>query len=220
MNSKAIKEYKKGLVLTKMQREILVGLLLGDGHLETQNGGKTYRLKVEHSVEQREYLEWVYGYFKEWVRTAPSLKYKNGKPFSYWFTTYTHPLFVSYAKLFYQGRQKIVPPNLREHLTSLGLSVWFMDDGSRKSERHRTYIIHTVGFGKEEQGILQGTLLKEFNIQTTLHRQKEKYWRLYIPSESVMVFRKHVSPYIIPSMRYKLGNINAQKVTEEFIKVG
>lgn len=209
MHLKAIDEYKKDLKLTNIQREILVGLLLGDGHLETQNQGKTYRLKVEHSVAQREYLVWMYEHFKEWTHAAPSLKSKNGKPFSCWFTTYSHPILNRYAKLFYRGRQKIVPENLSDFLTPLGLSVWFMDDGSIKSKRHRTYNIHTVGFKKEEQYVLQKTLLERFNMQTALHRQKGRYWRIYIPSESVLTFQKHVSPYILPSMRYKLGNANA-----------
>ena len=45
MRSKQIEEHKKTLKLTKKQKEILVGLILGDGHLETLNKGKTYRLK-------------------------------------------------------------------------------------------------------------------------------------------------------------------------------
>ena len=46
-HSRDIEEYKQHLKLTRTQREVLVGLLLGDGHLETQNGGRTYRLKIE-----------------------------------------------------------------------------------------------------------------------------------------------------------------------------
>jgi len=47
-NSKLIKEYKKSLTeLNKMQREASIGLMLGDASLQTQNQGKTYRLKFE-----------------------------------------------------------------------------------------------------------------------------------------------------------------------------
>lgn len=48
-------QFMKNIVdtkLTEQQREITVGLLLGDGHLETRTNGRTYRLKVEHSEEQ------------------------------------------------------------------------------------------------------------------------------------------------------------------------
>jgi len=43
MYSKEIENQKKRLKLTKRQKEILVGKILGDGHLETQDNGKTYR---------------------------------------------------------------------------------------------------------------------------------------------------------------------------------
>ncbi len=47
-NSKAMKEYKESLVsLTLEQREASVGLMLGDASLQTQNNGKTFRLKFE-----------------------------------------------------------------------------------------------------------------------------------------------------------------------------
>ena len=48
MNTKEIREYKNTLKLTDIQKSILIGTLLGDGHLETQDEGKTYRLKIEH----------------------------------------------------------------------------------------------------------------------------------------------------------------------------
>ena len=57
MRSRAIEDYKAGLQLSSMQREVLVGLLLGDACLETQNGGRTYRLKIEQSTRQELYVQ-------------------------------------------------------------------------------------------------------------------------------------------------------------------
>jgi len=45
-------------------------------------------------------------------------------------------------------------------LTPLSLAIWFMDDGSLKSTRHRTYVIHTLGYEKKEVGNVQKILLK------------------------------------------------------------
>ena len=66
MNTKEIKNYKEKLKLTRRQREIIVGKLLGDGHLESMNNGRTYRLKIEHSLKQKEYVDWFYQEFEEW----------------------------------------------------------------------------------------------------------------------------------------------------------
>ena len=55
----------KNLKLSSELREIIVGKLLGDGHLETQNDGKTWRLKIEHSIKQKEYVIHQYHLFSE-----------------------------------------------------------------------------------------------------------------------------------------------------------
>jgi hypothetical protein len=47
-NSNKFKEYKDSLSeLTKFQLEASIGLMLGDASLQTQNNGKTYRMKFE-----------------------------------------------------------------------------------------------------------------------------------------------------------------------------
>jgi hypothetical protein len=47
-NSKQVKDYKETLVcLTVEQWEASIGLMLGDASLQTQNEGRTYRLKFE-----------------------------------------------------------------------------------------------------------------------------------------------------------------------------
>lgn len=209
MRTKEIENYKKSLELTSEQRDIIVGLTLGDGHLETQNNGKTYKLKIEHSVFQKEYLDWLYKKFQNWVRMTPKLRTKDSKPFSYHFSTYSHELLEFYGKQFYNKKKKIIPDNIEELLTPLSLAIWFMDDGSLKSKRHNAYVIHTLGFQRNELERIQVVLNKKFGIEAKLHKQKEKYLRLYIPSTSAEKFRNIVTPYIIPSLKYKLGNIHA-----------
>lgn len=47
-NSKEMKEYKASLTTLKTnQWEAAIGLILGDASLQTQNQGKSYRLKFE-----------------------------------------------------------------------------------------------------------------------------------------------------------------------------
>jgi hypothetical protein len=47
-NSKKIKEYKESLfALSPKQKEVAIGLVLGDASLNTDNKGKTYRMKFE-----------------------------------------------------------------------------------------------------------------------------------------------------------------------------
>lgn len=209
MRSNDIEGLKKNLGLNQIQRSILVGMLLGDGHLEMQHGARTYRLKVEHSIRQKEYVEWLYEQFKNLIRGPLHAKVKklNGKEFSSLsFTTYSLGSFRFYAQQFYVGRTKVIPKLISKLLDPLVLAVWFMDDGSFKSDHHRTYIIHTVGYSKKDLELIKTVLEKKFGIEVGLHKQYER-WRLYVYSRSADTFSKLISPYVIPSMKYKLGNI-------------
>lgn len=206
MRSNEIEAYKKKLKLTKRQREIIVGLLLGDGHLETQNG-LTYRLKVEHSFKQNDYVDWLYDNFREWVNQHPRQRIKDsfGKEFtSYGFTTYSSGSLRFYGQQFYSGKRKVIPKLIKKLLTPLSLAIWFMDDGSWKSNKHRTYIIHTLGYDRQELNLMKRILEEKFGITTGIHRQYNGL-RLYIMSSSASQFRNIIEPYVIPSMRYKLG---------------
>lgn len=206
MNTKELEEHKKGLKLTNKQRELIVGLILGDGHLETQNT-RTYRLKVEHSIKQKDYVDWLYQNLREWVNQDPKARVKDsfGKSMtSYGFTTYTVGSLRFYAQQFYSRKKKIIPVRIEKLLTPQALAIWFMDDGSWKSNRHKTYIIHSLGYGKSELILVIKALNKKFGIKAGVHRQYDK-WRIYIYSDSAEKFKQLITPYIIPSMKYKLG---------------
>jgi hypothetical protein len=74
-NSKKIKLYKTLLTeLSMIQFEASIGLMLGDASLQTQNKGKTYRLKFEWSDKNKPYLDHVHMLFDEWVLSEPHKK--------------------------------------------------------------------------------------------------------------------------------------------------
>jgi len=208
MNTNQIKEYKNTLKLTDLQRSILVGTLLGDGHLETRDNGKTYRLKIEHQLLQNDYTQWLHNHFKEWTRSGIYKKIKANKKEYVGFTTYSHGAFRFYGQQFYVEGKKHIPKLINKLLDPISLAIWFMDDGSWKSEKHHTFIIHTLGFAKSGLEVVQQVMLDKFKIKTSLHKQKEKYWRLYIASESAKDFENIIKPYtdLIPSMKMKMGN--------------
>jgi hypothetical protein len=198
---------KKDLKLDQFQRSILFGLLLGDGHLESVTRDRTYRLKVEHSLQQKEYVDWLYGNFPDFIRNEPYTREKTlgEKKFSaYGFTTCSSGIFRFYAQQFYSGRKKIIPKVFTKFIDPLALAIWFMDDGSFKSIHHKTFIIHSVGYTKSDLEIVQKVLREKFGIKITLHKQYDR-WRIYFLSETADKFKKLIEPYVIPSMRYKLG---------------
>lgn len=50
--------------------------------------------------------------------------------------------------MFYNNKIKIVPKNIKEFLTAIGLAYWIMDDGKKGSGRQS--ILHIRGFTKND----------------------------------------------------------------------
>jgi len=206
MYSKKIEARKITLNLNKIQREILIGLILGDGHLETQNNGKTYRLKVEQSADKAEYVNWLYENFENFVLNKPKIKDKirnKVETKNIWFSTLSHGSFRFYAQQFYAGGKKVIPKIIEKLLTPLGLAVWFMDDGSIKSKFHKAKIINTQCFSKKEVLLMIKVLKNKFEISAKLRYQKDGY-QIYILSKSADKFKEIIKPYIVDCMKYKL----------------
>ena len=93
MRSNKIEQYKKTLHLTKRQKEIIRGLMLGDGHIESSYRPEVARLKMGYRAAHKEYVYWLWKEFREWFLREPKLKEQivMGKRYkSYWFTTVSH----------------------------------------------------------------------------------------------------------------------------------
>ncbi len=209
MRSLVLEAYKATLHLNQIQREVLVGLMLGDGHLELRNAhSPRARLKIEQRAVAREYVEWLYDIFQEWASSSITTKThflrttRRSYP-TYYFNTYTHDKLVPYHRLFYRGRQKIVPDTIENLLTPLALAVWFMDDGSIKSHQSRGRILNTHSFTLEEIKLLCTVLQNKFNLQTWPRQQKDGI-QIYISGKSAETLQELLVPHVLPMMRYKL----------------
>lgn len=206
MRSREIEQYKTTLRLTQEQREALIGLLLGDAHLETRNGGKTYRLKIEQSNAHRAYVDHLYQLFRPWVLTAPQPKrvVSAGRmSTNWWFQTLSHGAFRFYAAQFYRQGRKHVPRLIHRWLTPRGLAYWFMDDGSIKWRESRAVIFNTQGYEKADVERLAHVLTQTFALETTLRKQAEGY-QMVVVGRSLERFVRHVRPYLLPEMWYKI----------------
>lgn len=210
MFTRELEQRKSSLKLAPIQEEILVGTLLGDGHLETKNRGKTYRLKIEHTIKQKAYVDWLYDHFTEWVVTPPRARTrhinfprKSDDYELYGFQTLSVGSLRFFAHQFYAGAKKVVPKQVGRWLSPRALAIWYMDDGSIKSKAHRTVLLNTHGFSRNNLEILQEALVKKYGVITTLREQKEGQ-QLYVPSKSSETFVSLILPHIIPSMRYKI----------------
>jgi LAGLIDADG DNA endonuclease family len=202
MYSRDIEAHKLSLSLSDEQREVLVGTLLGDVHLETQNRGRTYRVKFEYSAKHRLYADHLYELFREWILSPPQVKV-DASHNNVWFQTVSHPAFRFYAHQFTCDGRKCVPSLIHRFLKPRSIAYWFMDDGSVKSRESKGVLFNTQGFVKQDVERLIGALRRRFQLEARARTQKDGI-QIYVSGTSYERFREIVDPYIIPSMRYKI----------------
>ena len=194
------REAKRKLTLTDRQYNLVIGTILGDGCLlKPHNWGTNYRLQIEHSNKQKNYVFWKYSELSNWIISPPKFYPKTN---SWRFRTISHPIFTELAREFYPDGKKIVSQKVLNKITdSLFLAVWYMDDGNSRKDA-RAYGISTYSFSKKENVFLKQLLKKNFGLEVAIHWDG-KGNRLYIPVKTGLKFEKTIYPFIIPSMLYK-----------------
>ncbi len=180
--------------LTERQKAIIVGCLLGDGTMRCKTNAL---LEINHSIRQREYVEWKYNELQDLVSTRPHRRFGNAGRIAYRFTTRSLPQLTDIYKIFYSDGEKIIADNLV--IRPLSLAVWFMDDGCKS---YRALYLNTQKFKVNEQNKLSAMLREQYSIVTSLNKDKQ-YYRLRIAVSSVNRFLEIIKPYLLPMFCYK-----------------
>lgn len=207
--------------LSSRQKAIILGNVLGDGHLQISANGESTRLRFTHSMKQKEYVRWQYKNL-DWlckkVKEPYETKTKKGYSECIAYTSYQAEL-LTYHKFFYQATgldkpkyRKIVPENLSKHLKDpLSLMVWYLDDGTLRDDTGACRLA-TQSFTEEENWILQDCLQKNFNVKSVLEKWPNNQYNLSIPkrgghSKNFLSLFDNVVKKEIPSMRYKVERL-------------
>jgi hypothetical protein len=183
--------------LSEVQHAIVVGSLLGDGSMRCKTNAL---LEINHSFEQRGYVDWKYRRLADLVRTPPKARAGNGDRIAYRFVTRSLPALTSYFHLFYEDGRKRIPD---VELSPLALAVWFMDDGCKS--RSSVYL-NTQQFGQECQRLLLRLLRDQWGIEGALNRDKS-YHRIRISVDGTRRLAGLIDPYLLPELRYKLPQV-------------
>lgn len=85
--------------LTGAQRELITGTLLGDGAMRCKTNAL---LEINHSIVQRNYVDWKFNYLSDLVATPPKARNGNGDRIAYRFVTRSLPELTPFYELFYR----------------------------------------------------------------------------------------------------------------------
>jgi len=187
---------------------IIFGTLLGDGIAELRNNGTRIRIYQEDSHSA--YLLWLHnivsnlGYCSE---TIPEIRTRLGKGGKIRrvirFNTWIYSSLTWIHGSFYVDGIKIVPTIISDYLDDLALAIWIMDNGGKVSSGLK---LSTNSFTYSDCQFLVSVLFENFGLKASVHSAGyENQYNIYIWKESMPLLREIVSPYIHPSMKYKIS---------------
>ena len=201
--------------ITKESRNLLIGMLLGDGTISNNNV-----FKIAHSESQRDYLEWKVKQLKDagirnnGIKSYIKIKgYKTGVPV-YYTQLNIIPFIKVLRKVFYKEKKILGNRKLLNRLDAKGIAIWYMDDGHiniRKTKDGRPmgfYIKISTCEPKQEVQTIIDFFKEQWNINFYMFHEgkKEDSYSLCCGTKEGLKFIDIVKPYVsqVPSMIHKI----------------
>jgi hypothetical protein len=172
-NTKQLCFYKKILPKTfsSVQKEILVGLLLGDATLQLSQSGLHSRIKMQQSSKNSVLLYCVQQLFLPWMLSGVSCMKtrKIGNEF-YELTSICHEAFNDLIPIFQKSEVVLKPSSciskyinnqIQHYLSPLAIGFWFCCDGGKRDygqNQGKAIQFHTQSFSQEENQLLADLL--------------------------------------------------------------
>lgn len=198
--------------INKKSRNLLIGLLLGDGTISNN-----YVFKLSHCEQQRDYLEWKIKLLnnngiknngiKEYISTCG---YNSGKK-----VLYTQLSIIPFIKvlrrIFYKPKKILGNRKLLNRLSAQEIAIWYMDDGCiniRKSKNkiHGFYIRIATCLPEKELQIIIDYFKEVWNISFYKISEGKGTYSLCCGTKEGIKFINIIKSYVqqVPSMLHKI----------------
>ena len=201
--------------ITKESRNLLIGMLLGDGTISNN-----YVFKKAHCAAQKDYLEWKIKQLGEaGIRNNGIKSYIKTKGFNigvpvYYTQLNIIPFIKVLRKVMYKEKKIIGNRKLLNRLDAKGIAIWYMDDGHiniRKDKEGRPmgfYIKIATCEPKDEVQTIIDFFKEQWNINFYMFHEgkKEDSYSLCCGTKEGLKFIDIVKPYVsqVPSMIHKI----------------
>lgn len=199
----------RAIPLTKKQHDYLIGVMLGDGHIQRAKRTREGRLNICHSNKQFNYFLYnkdIMDNFVNSVYEIDRIDKRTGNRYHGWmFTSIKHPAITKIHNIFYKNNKKIIPHNIANYLNSFVMAVWIMDDGWLNGKTNIR--ISTDGFSKSENQTLSFAIKTCFNINSKVVEYKKNnklYYYLSFNKQNSIKLSQLIDEHIISDMKYKL----------------
>jgi hypothetical protein len=206
-------------MLNDLQKDVLIGSMLGDGHLELKGRSKNARLVINRSRKDENYLLWqrdifsyccsekAVSYYKSYNKytdkTYLGINLKTGANID--FTPYHQDW---YLPIDWDKNVKIVTLDLV--LNPMIMLIWFLDDGSVVRNDHEKLILKfaTDGFRRYDTLFLKDLLEKRYGgtfklYKNSVYDDDNFGYRLYGYNKPAEAFVEEMNSIILPCMSRK-----------------
>lgn len=198
----------------KESRNLLIGLLIGDGTISNNNV-----FKIAHCEAQKDYLEWKINQLKSCgIRNNGIKSYIKTKGFNievpvYYTQLNTIPFIKVLRRVFYKGKKIIGNRKLLNRLSAKEIAIWYMDDGhiNIRKDKGRPcgfYIKISTCEPKQEVQTIIDYFKEQWNINFYMYHEgkKEDSYSLCCGTKEGLKFIDIIKPYVlqVPSMIHKI----------------
>ena len=201
--------------MTKLQRKIIIGQILGDAHIEKIK--TNCRMSFSFGTSFQEYALWIYSLFTPFCSNSiySVLVKANEKSYTnYRLKTRTIEVFNEFHNLFYEydpakGKyRKVIPELIRSEMCEIVLAHFIMGDGNYGQDgRVRIY---TNNYTLEECILLRDSIQENCNVKCEVlfdrvGKDKKDQYILTIGKIELKKLQSLVKPYMHSSMLYRVG---------------
>ena len=203
-------------VLTELQKDLIVGSILGDGCVYTRKGDKNSQISISHASNQKEYLKFKFNILKNLcnmkgiVEKRVKIEYGSyNKQTLYWFYSKSLPQLNKYSKM--------TIFDTIDHLNKNSFVIWLMDDGY--GDRNKYYSIGMRKHGIEGVEYAIKKIKKEFNIESKVHwgnANKTILTGIRFPRSETAKIKELImtcdfAEEILRTMEYKIPSVNLEE---------
>lgn len=201
------------LKLSKDQREILVGLLLGGLQIASDESRKNHAIQFHfkkdsatHNVLKR-YLHYEY---HEWLASFCKVADGADDDIPCHFTTISHSYFGFYADQFWPSGRPVIPKLINRWLSPRALAFWYMYGGYRTSSGD--ILLRLKGSQEGVDKVVKA--LKTKSLDCRVKKKGKVFWIGLLGSNSTW-FWKLVEPFILDDLKNILRAVTSPQMEWE-----
>lgn len=187
-------------------------IIMGDGGVYKCTRNKEYCFIMNMKKENSDYIE----YCKNIIENITTCKVieridynKDGyvRKLQLTLTSSSHPLFTILHNRIYTDKYKGLDPHIFKLFDWECLAILFMSDGCscyKKGYIDVSLNMKRLSYG--DQLYLKKELKNKFDLEWNINRQNQYYY-LRLRNKDISKFYKGIQPYILPSFKYKILNV-------------